>query len=51
MKMLIIQNYDKMDISLLKDKLNSKEKELYVYFKNKNDLELKNMLFYRFVNK
>lgn len=51
MKMLIIQNYDKMDISLLKDKLNSKEKELYVYFKNKNDLELKNMLFYKFVNK
>ena len=51
MKMLIIQSYDKMDISLLEDKLNSKEKELYVYFKNKNDLELKNMSFYRFVNK
>ena len=38
-------------VELLEDKLNSKEKELYVYFKNKNDLELKNMSFYRFVNK
>lgn len=51
MKMLIVQSYDKMDVSLLEDKLNSQEKKLYVYFKDKNDLKLENMSFYHLLKK
>lgn len=51
MKMLIVQSYDKMDVSLLEDKLNLQEKELYAYFKDKNDLKLENMSFYHLLKK